>query len=212
MLDSSLIQKSSRVYRPGFTLIEVLVVMTIIIVLAGIVISVQRGVYHKQSQAKAKGEMQAIATALESFKLKYGDYPWLGDDNTASTRNPEKLFNLLTGSEIMFNQNGTVMIGQPPNNRATTAFLGESEIKTDSDTDPTYFVDPWGNPYRYYYKNLSSPDSWEYPAFILMSAGPDGTFTASKLSNGAIDTDPESYFGDAGNSSDFDNLVHGFEF
>jgi len=63
--------------RVGFTLIELLLVVSIIAAMAGLVIGIQTGIQHKQNVAKAKAEVQALALALEGFKAKYGDYPWI---------------------------------------------------------------------------------------------------------------------------------------
>ena len=62
---------------PGsaFTLIELLTVITIIGILAGIVIGVGRRAGESGREARAKVELAAITTALESYKRQYGDYP-----------------------------------------------------------------------------------------------------------------------------------------
>ncbi len=200
--------------RGGFTLVELLVVMSIILILAGIVIGVQRGVYRKQSEAKARGEMQAIATALESFKLKYGDYPWTGSDQ------PEQLFNALTGASKLYVENDKVYMGIPDGGSTHAGFLEASKMTVDSKDDPTKFMDPWGNEYHYYYKSTddsdnyrdgnTSNDPWQFPGFVLLSEGPDGSMSSDGETNGTLPTNAEEYYLN-GNAKNQDNIVHGLE-
>lgn len=170
-----------RSRTPGFTLIELLVVMGIIMILAGIVIGVQRGVYYQQSKARAVAEMRTIASGLESFKLTYGDYPPMTRpspsgtpvrDETAATR----LFAALTGRSILQGR------GSPPVPRWFNdpnpdsddsgtenpsfgltvngpVFIEPNAIKRGGTTTPAnYWVDPWGQTYNYYYKEATSAE------------------------------------------------------
>src|SRR6185312_15657583 len=59
----------------GFTLVELLVVITIIGVLAGFTIPVLRGVKIRQYESHATAEMKQLETAIESYKTAYGFYP-----------------------------------------------------------------------------------------------------------------------------------------
>jgi prepilin-type N-terminal cleavage/methylation domain-containing protein len=48
------------------------------------------------------------------------------------------------------------------------------------DRDPDFsnaLLDPWGNRYLYYYKDIGTPGNWKKPSYILYSAGPDGLAT-----------------------------------
>jgi prepilin-type N-terminal cleavage/methylation domain-containing protein len=199
--------------RTGFTLIELLVVMGVILILAGIVVGVQRGVYHQQSQARAKADMQAIANALETFKLRYGDYPWADDPTNSTTGStPDKnLFLVLTGQRILRKVNGNYQMSTLANNQKAAPMIDESQIETD--TAATYFVDPWGSPYKYYYKaNKDTP--WNHTGFIIVSLGPDrsmGTNPDGDFTDGDFPENSEDYYNDPDNNR-FDNLIYGLEF
>ena len=64
----------SRTHR-GFTLLELLVVMTIIGVLAGMVFAVGPGILKSMQKLKVKGDMQALELAILDYYTEYGRYP-----------------------------------------------------------------------------------------------------------------------------------------
>lgn len=59
----------------GFTLIELMVVIVILGVLAGLIIPRIMGRPEEARQMKAKIQMESIETALRLYKLDNGDYP-----------------------------------------------------------------------------------------------------------------------------------------
>ena len=69
--------------QQGFTLIELLMVITVILILAGITFGISRGVQNVQARTKAKAELAVISQALETYKSKNGDYPWISVNNVS---------------------------------------------------------------------------------------------------------------------------------
>src|SRR5882672_10588162 len=59
----------------AFTILELLVVMTIIIVLAGLILATSGYVQKKGARSRAEAEIAAMSTALESYKADNGIYP-----------------------------------------------------------------------------------------------------------------------------------------
>ena len=59
----------------GFTLIELMVVMLIILILAGLILAIAPLVAKKQARTVAEGEIKAISAALEAYKADNGIYP-----------------------------------------------------------------------------------------------------------------------------------------
>jgi len=59
----------SRKAKEGFTLLEILVVITLIIIIAGIALPRFAGVTDEGRKAKGKGELKTLQTALESYLL-----------------------------------------------------------------------------------------------------------------------------------------------
>ena len=64
-----------RMRKQGFTLIEVLLVVVVMLLLAGFLFRVARLVADRANQAKARADLQMLANALEEFYGEYGNYP-----------------------------------------------------------------------------------------------------------------------------------------
>lgn len=61
--------------RGAFTLIEMLVVMVVIAILAGIVLSVAGLVQNKAARSRGAAEVQALAAGCEAYKTDNGSFP-----------------------------------------------------------------------------------------------------------------------------------------
>lgn len=61
--------------KKGFTLVELLLVVTIIGILAGAVLMNFRGQTDKAKTARAKADIQSLETALSLYEMDIGDYP-----------------------------------------------------------------------------------------------------------------------------------------
>ena len=61
--------------RAGFTLVELLLVITIIGILAGAVVVKFRGVAGKAKENRAKADIAALEVAITSFEIDTGDIP-----------------------------------------------------------------------------------------------------------------------------------------
>ena len=65
----------------AFTLIELIVVTTVIIILTGLVLSAVGYVQKKGARARAETEIAAMSAACESYKADNGVYPNNSDTN-----------------------------------------------------------------------------------------------------------------------------------
>ena len=61
--------------RAAFTLIELLTVMAIILVLAGLIISIAGSAQYNAAKSRATSEIKGMETGLESYKTDNGVYP-----------------------------------------------------------------------------------------------------------------------------------------
>lgn len=61
--------------RQGFTLVELLVVITVIGILAGLAIPAVMGALKAAKVSAMKTELENLSQGIEAYKTKYGDYP-----------------------------------------------------------------------------------------------------------------------------------------
>jgi type II secretory pathway pseudopilin PulG len=68
----------------AFTLVELLVVISIIVLLAGLLLVAVNRVFRQGSDTRAAADLASIATALEAYKQDFGDYPRVTQTNTGA--------------------------------------------------------------------------------------------------------------------------------
>jgi prepilin-type N-terminal cleavage/methylation domain-containing protein len=190
--------------QQGFTLIELLMVIAVILILAGITFGISRGVQSAQARAKTKAELATISQAIEQFKSRYGDYPWHQGGGGDSTDNNKMLLYALTGRMILADPSPTdditeiaaIEITDQAQIDKNPKFLDDSKFSTTQTGQfTTNLLDPWGNPYIYWYKWDDSPDAWDVFGFHLYSTGAKGnsanTAIKAKINNssGVFDDD-----------------------
>ena len=61
--------------RRGFTLLEILAVISIVIVLLGLVIGLSGVINQKGSEARARKDLVSIQQIVENYKFEHGDFP-----------------------------------------------------------------------------------------------------------------------------------------
>src|SRR4029077_18242213 len=70
----------------AFTVIELIVVVTVIVILTGLVLSTAGYARKKGARARAETEIAALSAACESYKADNGVYPNNGDTNNLDAR------------------------------------------------------------------------------------------------------------------------------
>ena len=175
----------------GFTLIELMAVITIIVILAGLVVGSLGYVFEKQASSKAKVQIALISKALEEYKLDMGTYPTTDNkttfDPTAGTATSADLYNTLYSEGFEYNKQSP-----PPNTwektvgtnkfpKATKIYIADLEPLTNkqgwSSTPAGKILDPWGKEYCYRTakdSNGVNNDATQNPDFDLWSMGKDG--------------------------------------
>ena len=142
----------------GFTLIEMITVITVIAILSGLVLSIGGLVQNKGYRAKAQGDIVALTAACESYKTDNGGFPQDTVTNTLDSRtsgNPATgypaaslfLYKQLTGDD---NANGKIDTSETGRKYASDFFKpGRLNSSFRTTNVVTYIADPWGNSYGY---------------------------------------------------------------
>ena len=127
--------------QAGFTLIEILVVIAIIAILAAILIPVAGNASKTAKKRRAMLEMNAIKVAVMEFQRDHKYMPWGDPDNKNQARvgNDEWAKNDAELEYLM-----RWLTGENPMKKA---YLSIPE-KSQDESNPLIFVDPWGNYYR----------------------------------------------------------------
>ena len=105
--------------RRGFTLVEILVVLAIISLLAGVVVVNVAPNLNLGNQGKAKAQIQTFATALQTYRVAHGRYPTQDQGLDALVQCPT--------------------LPPVPQNYPEGGYLASRTLP----------LDPWGNPYLY---------------------------------------------------------------
>jgi type II secretory pathway pseudopilin PulG len=141
----------------AFTLLELLVVITIIIILIGFLFPAFRGVQDQAKRAQAKNDLNQIVTAVSAFYTEYGKYPV---DSTTTTNDIQANYdaNNFTVFDVLrydisnadkdtvtaLNPRQVVFVEPPAAKDQVTPKLG---IKVFGVNQGVWF-DPWGYPYK----------------------------------------------------------------
>ena len=181
----------------AFTLIELLVVMAIIIVLAGLILSILGYVQKKGYQSRAEAEIAAMSAALESYKADNGIYPRANADPTSSTTpydtdSLDARSGLDPNTEI--NPDPRVTVSAPYVKAGLALYKQLSgDFAANRQPQKTYFafppamllprnsmsvtalVDPFTNCYGYSTANQNDPNRGFNPTFDLWSTAGTGT-------------------------------------
>ena len=112
----------------GFTLIEILVVVAIIAILAGILLAALSGVQNAAKKTQTSTLMQSFGRACDEFALDNGRYPGLlpdaAVDGVAITPMQNALLELMGGARVKHDQSPTAVIEEYDDfeNNATIEF------------------------------------------------------------------------------------------
>ena len=165
----------------GFTLVEMLVVITIIVILAGLTIAGFGFINQKQAREQTKIQIGLLKMALEDYKADMGEYP---EHAVASGKG---------GTPEIYK----ALYPNNPENPNAKVYLSELNPENDQQnwldehkdgTAGLEIKDPWGKEY-FYRTNPASAN----PKFDLWSAGPDGKTSAPA---GDYDADDEDNLDD----------------
>lgn len=197
--------------RLAFTLVELLVVISIIAILAGLLLPVLAKAKEKGKKAVAQTEIKNLAAAISSYESTYSRYPARKESEDAAGGNDYTfgLVNNRTNSEVMiilldraigFNANHERNPREIPFIQARIARTGQGPGLGDD----LMFRDPWGTPYIItldlngdnkcddeHYTNMVNVGRIEAPVAVW-SAGSDQAWNPVPLPANAPDRDKDN--------------------
>ncbi|HYR59380.1 MAG TPA: type II secretion system protein [Chthoniobacteraceae bacterium] len=147
--------------RRAFTLIEMLTVMLIIAILAGIVLSVNGLVQNKAARTRAEAEMKSLSVACESYKIDFGNFPRNTDTDALNARadlDPTDAKYKAAGKYLYIALSGDTdangKVDPKEGKNYASDLFKPSVLKTTKDaggsiTGVEYIKDPFDNPYGY---------------------------------------------------------------
>ena len=152
-------------YKHGVTLVEILVVVSIIALLASMVIGIASRIDNQSKERCLESTFALLESALQEYHEYTGKFP----------EQPEKDFiNALVHSEYLYNELSLI-----PESRKILEKIADSLLKNEygaAETPPEIY-DPWGMALDYRYVPGDN-----FPE--LVSAGPDKIFgTADDINN-----------------------------
>ena len=139
--------------KRGFTLMELLVVIGIIIVIAASVLTVIPGIHEKTQKKATKAFMDRLEIAIEQYYDDNRSYPPTGAEPTEI----EDLKKALQPSD--------------PASKQYVEFV-------DEELDNNIIIDEWGNPFVFVSSTDATPNN-NTTTYDLYSTGPDGTTSSS---------------------------------
>jgi prepilin-type N-terminal cleavage/methylation domain-containing protein len=154
--------------RSAFTLIEMLTVIAVILVLSGLLLSVNSGVQTKAARSRAEGEIAAMSAACENYKADNGAYPrdvaGITDrldprvtssvDETDATKPNYRLASLelykaLSSNTVDASGKITLGPGKSYYEFKPNQLSAKKDAATGSVTHVFFIQDPWGKSYGY---------------------------------------------------------------
>jgi len=176
----------------SFTLMELLTVIAIIAILAGLILWAGTGVMAAGLRSRASSEIQGMSSALEGYKVDNGIYPadlnLVGPTNSSYPTDPTASgsgANYQASSETLYQ----ALSGQTNFNAATAGnkvyfTFKSSQVGNPSGPSYTYVRDPFGFSYGYSPGNGSNDVPYNGAGFFdLWSTGGSTTNTNSWISN-----------------------------
>jgi prepilin-type N-terminal cleavage/methylation domain-containing protein len=138
----------------AFTLIELLAVITIIGILAGLTLGAAGAVRRHSATSTAKAEVAALQAACDRYFADNNLYPSNTSVDPASSINPT---NYIAAAQVLFtNLLGSATLTATP----TSKRYLEPKTAMVNTTGNNYLIDPWGYAYGYNSDGTNAPLIW----------------------------------------------------
>jgi len=147
--------KSRKITPRGFTLLELLVVMTIIAVLAGGIFAAAQFALRKARSVQAQNMAVGLVNAITNFRSDYGRWPAKGEQHKSNST----FMAPLLGRDTSVNKRGRNFVDSMPVAKGNPPVNGLYYQGNTAD-----LLDPWGNNFTIHIDDngdgqVSNPDS-----------------------------------------------------
>ena len=139
----------------AFTLVELLAVITIIGILAGLTLGAAGAVRRHGANSTAKAEVAALQAACDRFYADNNTYPVNTNVSPSSSFAPNA-YNA-AGQALFTNLVGSANLSTAP---TTKRYLEPKPAMVFTNTSPNHFIDPWGYAYGYNSDGTNAPLIW----------------------------------------------------
>ena len=143
------LSSEARPWNEAFTLLELMVVIAIIVVLAGLLFPAVQSVLERAKKVQAKNDLIQIVTAVNAFYVEYGRYPLPAGVTTdmaatygpaGSTAENGDLMKELEAVSSALNTRKIVFISLP-------SAKDQTNPRSGINTTTSGYYDPWGSEY-----------------------------------------------------------------
>ncbi len=163
----------------SFTVLELLIVITIIIVLAGLILATSGYVQKKGARSRAEAEIAAMSAACESYKADNGIYPTNQDtgmldpikDVDSASLNATKYSSASLGLYKAISGDSNANSNRSPAQKSYFAFKPNMLMPSGGIGSVTAIRDPFGNSYGYSTMKAGGGTDGYNPTFDLWSTG-----------------------------------------
>jgi prepilin-type N-terminal cleavage/methylation domain-containing protein len=143
----------------AFTLIELLAVITIIGILAGLTLGAAGAIRRHGANSTAKSEVAALQAACERYFADNNSYP------TTTNSMPDPSLNYDSSDTKYTTAGQTLFANLLGSDTLTNALTGKRYFEpkpamVSAKSSPNYFTDPWGYAYGYSSDGTNAPLIW----------------------------------------------------
>jgi len=140
----------------AFTLIELLAVITIIGILAGLTLGAAGAVRRHGANSTAKAEVAALQAACDRYYADYNLYP----SNISADPSAVNPANYTNAGQVLFsNLFGSAKLSVAPSSKRYFE-PKPAMVYTQANASTNHFIDPWGYAYGYNSDGTNAPLIW----------------------------------------------------
>ncbi|MBI1884504.1 MAG: type II secretion system protein GspG [Chlamydiae bacterium] len=172
----SFLDGEMRFYKRGFTVIEMLVVISVIAILASIILPALNSAQKKAKITKTQSMIDSITTAFKQYRTDFGAYPLddtIPNVSGGSPTSAECIYYYSAASFVAGENADEITAGPYMEYRQKDEGTSTQSADMDGDgaSDDSIFpvVDAWGNSLIYI-----EPGTHNTNSFDIYSYGPDG--------------------------------------